>query len=243
MEKFFINFSIHYRLTQVANKFGYGPNRPRQRFPIWFLKKERKVCTYFNPMRLFNNLSYLIQVYDEQISKENQKFLQQTVEEKFGKPIMKRGVLTHEKASTSLIKSEKLPTVQWTPKSIRTGVMGRKIGTYPIWLKNGTRIITTAIQILDNHVIKYTPPEHNNPSNKKHLKDYSKSGMILMGSETVDPNTLTSNYMGLFQQSGVMPKKNLTRFNVSHDAALPPGTELNVLHYKPGEVVDVRGLT
>ena len=43
--------------------------------------------------------------------------------------------------------------------TIRTGLIGRKLGLCPIWLKSGKKIITTMVQIEDNHVIRYDPPE------------------------------------------------------------------------------------
>lgn len=65
----------------------------------------------------------------------------------------------------------------------------------------------------------------------------------MIGSETIDPNTLTGNYIGLFKDSGVAPKRNLSRFIISPEAAILPGTQLNATHFKVGDFVDVRGKT
>lgn len=65
----------------------------------------------------------------------------------------------------------------------------------------------------------------------------------MVGSEAIDPNSLTANYAGLFKGSGVMPKKNLSRFIISPEAALLPGTPLNATHFRVGDYVDVRGRT
>lgn len=179
---------------------------------------------------------------DKNITASNQNFIQKAVHEKYGKPIIKRGVPTNEKVS-SLLKTDELPAVEWRSGLQRTGIMGKKIGVYPMWLKSGKRIMTTMLQVLDNHVVKYVSPEHNNPSKKVHLHDYSKHGMLYIGSGTVDPNTLTANYAGLFERAGVMPKLNLNRFAVSPEGAMLPGTELSVLHFRVGDHVDVRGKT
>lgn len=155
---------------------------------------------------------------------------------------MKRGVETYEKAS-SLLKTEELPAVEWRKGLQRTGLIGKKIGVYPLWLKNGKRILTTMIQILDNHVVRYVSPENNSPTQRKHLHDYSKHAQLYIGSGSVDPNRLTANYSGLFEKVGVMPKMHLNRFAISPEAELLPGTELNVLHFRVGDHVDVRGKT
>jgi large subunit ribosomal protein L3 len=126
---------------------------------------------------------------------------------------------------------------------VRCGTIAKKLGHYPLWKKDGTRINTTVLQIVENHVIKYIPPGSFNPTQKVHLKNYSKSGCILVGSETANPNNLTGNYIGLFKESGVLPTKRINRFIVHPDAALSPGTQLNVSHYRVGDFVDVRGLT
>ena len=153
-----------------------------------------------------------------------------------------KGLLTYENTS-SLLKTQTLAPVEWRKGLVRTGLIARKIGHYPLWLKNGKRIDTTALQIADNHVVKYIPPDSFSPTTRKHLKTYRGLGCLLVGSESIDPNLLTAGYMGLFKGSGVMPKKNLSRFIISPQAAILPGTQLNATHFKVGEYVDVRGKT
>lgn len=126
---------------------------------------------------------------------------------------------------------------------LRSGLIARKLGHYPLWLKNGKRIDTTILQVADNHVVKYIPPEMYNPTQRKPLKNYEGFGCLLVGSESIDPSLLTANYAGLFKGSGVMPKRNLSRFLISPEAALLPGTQLNATHFRVGDFVDVRGKT
>lgn len=37
--------------------------------------------------------------------------------------------------------------LEWTPDMRRTGVIARKIGVVPIWLKSGKKIMTTMLQV------------------------------------------------------------------------------------------------
>lgn len=179
--------------------------------------------------------------YQDYITPENRSFIKEIVHEQFGAPAVIKGVQTYQ--SSPLIKSEELEKYDWTPKFRRTGVLGRKIGQYPLWLKNGERIDTTLLQVIDNHVIKYIPPEEFNPLIKPRIQKLKQYGCLVVGSESIDPSTLTKDYCGLFRDSGVMPKKNLGRFVVSPEARLLPGTPLNVTHFKVGDYVDVKGRT
>jgi len=219
------NFSRDLRITQVCHK-GFL-NRPRLRNPIWFYKKES---------------SQELKNQEKNLTPENKMFIQDVVHEKYGKPVVKKGLLTYENAS-SLLKTEMLEPVEWRKGLQRTGLIGKKIGHYPLWLKNGQMINTTVLQIVDNHVVKYYPPEEFNPTTRKHLMTYKGFACMLIGSESIDPNKVTGNYAGLFKGSGVMPKKNLNRFIISPEAAILPGTELNVTHFRVGDFVDVRGKT
>lgn len=133
--------------------------------------------------------------------------------------------------------------MEWTPKLQRTGLIARKIGVYPLWLKNGKKISTTLLQILDNHVIKYYPPETYNPPRKRVEKIYNRKGCLLLGAEATDPSEFTKEYCGIFKDSGVIPKRTLAKFFVSPDAALPAGTLLSAMHFRVGNYVDVRGKT
>jgi large subunit ribosomal protein L3 len=147
----------------------------------------------------------------------------------------------HERAS--LLKVPPIEPKEWKRGIVRCGVVAKKLGIYPLWTKDGTRMCTTVLQIIDNHVIKYTPPENFNPTTRNHLRDYSKRGCILIGSGAADPNKLTSNYMNLFKESGVMPTERISRFIVHPDAALPVGTSITALHYRVGDYLDIRGKT
>lgn len=134
-------------------------------------------------------------------------------------------------------------TVEWNPSLVRSGIIARKIGIYPMWLKDGSKIATTLLHVLDNHVIKYYQPDEYNSPRKRNTLVKNKKGCLLLGAEGTDPSLLTKEYCGLFKNSGVLPKKILAKFFVSPQSALPPGTPLNVLHFKVGDYVDVRGKT
>lgn len=195
-------------------------NRPRLRNPYWFVKKERSV-------------------HEEQITPENNMFVREVLQDKFGViPSPHVGVATN-----SLIKTEDLVPVEYTPNARRTGLIAKKIGQYPLWKKDGTKIQTTLLQIIDNHVIKYIPPEQYKPTQKPDVKVLNKFGCLLVGAQTGDASRFTKEYCGLFKDSGVPPKTFLSRFLVSPSAALLPGTPLNVSHFRVGEFVDVKGKT
>lgn len=100
------------------------------------------------------------------------------------------------------------------------------------------------LHVCDNHVIKYIPPEEWDPKIRtRHIIPKRKLGCLVVGADSVDPQTVTKQYCGLFSNAGVMPKRLLCRFAVSPDAALQPGTPLMASHFQPGEVVDIRAKT
>lgn len=70
---------------------------------------------------------------DDPITPENKEFIREVVQDQ-------------QMKYTELAKSIKPEKIQWTPKMQRTGVIARKIGVYPLWLKNGEKITTTLLQ-------------------------------------------------------------------------------------------------
>lgn len=225
IRKLVIDFSrlgICPAITQVREKT--HQNIPRLRNPYWFIRKTRSGLA-------------------DQITQENRGFVKEVLLDKFGPPVIIKGYQTYKNAVQGLVKEDKLETQVWTPRVRRTGVLARKIGQYPLWLKNGKKVRTTLLQVIDNHVIKYIPPEEYEPSHQPKCRNLKQYGCLLVGAESTDPSLLTKEYCGLFKDSGVMPKKNLARFLISPSAALVPGTPLNATHFRVGDYVDVRGKT
>lgn len=99
--------------------------------------------------------------------------------------------------------------------------------------------------MVDNHVIKYIPPEEWNPMkvSDNTYKKRRKYGVVLVGAETVDPSKVTSEYCGLFNSVGMLPKRLLCRFMVTPNAALQTGTPLFATHFRVGDHIDVRAKT
>jgi len=134
--------------------------------------------------------------------------------------------------------------------NIRTGVIGRKIGVTPLWLKSGRKVMCTMVQVEDNHVIRYDPPEKANESivmQKKAVPivwDRNKStefGRLLVGALSGNPEKYSRAYCGLFTETGLVPKKKLTKFRVTGNAVVQPGTQLRASHFQPGQYVDILG--
>ncbi|XP_065353618.1 large ribosomal subunit protein uL3m [Cloeon dipterum] len=210
-------------LQQVRHK--KYPLQPKIQNPIWFARKERAT-------------------FDEQLTKENQAFVKEMVYAKYGPPAIIHGVETLD-LSRSLLKQEPVVSGEWSPGIRRTGLIARKIGVYPMWMKDGKKVATTLLQVVDNYVIKYIPPEEYQASRKapRRYKNEGKWGCLVVGAECCDPQKFTKEYCGLFKDSGVAPTKILSRFLVSPEAAIQPGTSLSPLHFKVGDHIDVFGRT
>lgn len=183
------------------------------------------------------------------MTKENKEFLSEVLHDRHGLPTIVNGVYTYPKSvigenENSLLKMKQIEPKEFNSKSRRCGLLARKIGVVPLWKKNGTRILTTMLQVDDNHVIRYIPPEEYVARQRQETwKENGKFACLLVGASSCDPSLFTKAYCGLFAKSGVLPKRHLSRFNITPDAELLPGTPLNVNHFKVGDYVDVRGTT
>ena len=87
----------------------------------------------------------IIQRNDESISSENKSFVQEAIQEKYSK--------------ISPINAEELEKSEWNPKTVRSGVIARNIGNYPLWKKDGSAVYCTLLQV---PIAFYSsPPETN----------------------------------------------------------------------------------
>ena len=69
---------------------------------------------------------------------------------------------------------------------------------------------------------------------------HGKVGMLVVGALSTDPMKFTRAYNGLFEKAGVPPKRKLTRFFVTPNSAIKPGTPLYATHFRCGDYVDVQ---
>nr|CAG4637064.1 EOG090X07HN [Ceriodaphnia reticulata]SVE72981.1 EOG090X07HN [Ceriodaphnia reticulata] len=170
---------------------------------------------------------------DEKISADNQRFMREVIQDKY--------------RNKSPIKSSELDIAktEWDPKTKRSGVIARNIGVYHMWQKDGTKVICTLLHVLDNHVIRYIPPEEyvTTLMGAKHFKNRKPLGCLVVGAEATNPEKFTRQYCNLFAEAGLMPKKRLARFIITPNAALPPCTPITAGHFVIGQAVDVYGKT
>uniref|UniRef100_A0A0P4WFZ9 Large ribosomal subunit protein uL3m n=1 Tax=Scylla olivacea TaxID=85551 RepID=A0A0P4WFZ9_SCYOL len=163
-------------------------------------------------------------MYPEHMTPENEVFLKDVIEEKYSSPL----------------KTECWERGTWAKNSMRCGLIGRKIGIYPMWTKDGTRLLTTLLQVSDNQVIKYIKPEDIVQGKRKR---YRELGALVIGADHIDPRIVTKEYYSVFSEAGVMPKKKMSKFLITPNAKLSPGTPLYASHFQPGHYVDIAGIT
>ncbi|OWF54562.1 39S ribosomal protein L3, mitochondrial [Mizuhopecten yessoensis] len=168
-------------------------------------------------------------ISDEQLTWQNREFLKEIVKNKF-------------KDLPSPLKEDPWPRGKWNQTTRRTGVLGLKLGTMLQWTKSGVQTKITLYQIIDNHVIRYIPPHQFNASvgSTPYWKNF---GAVVVGALSATPQEFRKEYNNLFLEAGVPPKRKLTRFLVTPNAAIQPGTPLSVMHYRVGDYVDVQAKT
>jgi len=178
----------------------------------------------------------------EKLTLENKQFLDEVVSDRLG-------VQRQHRQTSSPLLVEPWAAGERQINSRRTGVIAQKIGLYPHYSKDGKKFTTTLLQVVDNHVIKYHSPEEyaemeqGKKRFRKNIKLSGRLGCLVVGAESSDPRLYTKDYCGLFTEAGVLPKKKLSRFFITADAAIQPGTPLTAGHFRPGDYVDVWGKT
>ncbi|XP_037094787.1 39S ribosomal protein L3, mitochondrial-like [Pollicipes pollicipes] len=169
--------------------------------------------------------------YPEELSAENEAFLREAVEDRRASPLRQPAAA---------------PPIPYTPGVVRTGLIARKIGVQPMWLKNGKYINATLLHVRDNHVVRYLPPELLNTNEvvqRRWKGQYRDMAGLVVGADQEDPQKFTKEYANLFLEAGIMPTRKLTRFVINPSAALSPGTVLRATHFNVGDFVDVFGKT
>ena len=87
----------------------------------------------------------LFQEFQENLTKENRQFLKEVIQDKYGPPSIVCGVDTYQQPSPLL--KEPMPKGEWALGIRRTGLIARKIGVYPMWTKDGKKMLTTLLQV------------------------------------------------------------------------------------------------
>lgn len=171
--------------------------------------------------------------WDEKLTAKNEEFL---------------GALVKSQEYSSPLKNAPWRRGEYAKNSLRTGVLALKIGSFPQWTTSGKKIHCTLVQVLDNHVIDYLPPTEQPikvwttvPDRKPF--DSTKIGVCIVGALSCDPRQFTKSYNNLFTKAGCPPKRKLTRFFVTPNSALQPGTPLYASHFRVGDYVDVQAKT
>jgi len=131
---------------------------------------------------------------------------------------------------TSILKNDNpWPIYKYKNGSRRTGMLMRKLGVQPLWLRDGTRVVTTLFQVHNCHVVKYIPKHEHN----------GHSACVIVGCGNGVPYLKNENYTQYCLDAGLTPKAKLARFPITENARLQPGTPLHVQHFHVGQYIDI----
>lgn len=125
----------------------------------------------------------------------------------------------------------KLKNIQPSKDSLRTGVVGIKMGMMSTWDKWGQHHPLTVIQLDRVQVVQ--------------VKTEERDGYyaLQLGVGTKNPKKLKKPEIGHLMKVGIPPKRELQEFRVSKDCLLPEGFMIGARHFTPGQYVDVTGIT
>lgn len=131
---------------------------------------------------------------------------------------------------TRSLKRPALNTSQLT-EGRRTGVLAMKVGMLPLWDSWGRRHAVTVLQVDSCEVVQV----------KSDKTDGYNALQVGVGEAKL--KRVKKSALGHFEKAGVQPKRKLSEFRVSPDMILPVGTQLQALHFVPGQLLDVCGIS
>lgn len=74
----------------------------------------------------------------EFITQENKQFIEEVMQDK---------MQCQASLQSPLANIDSKQVKQWNPRTRRVGLIARKIGNYPLWSKDGTKMQTTLLQV------------------------------------------------------------------------------------------------
>lgn len=124
----------------------------------------------------------------------------------------------------------KTHTTQWTEKR-RTGALALKVGMLAIFDKWGRRYPVTVLHLDECQVIQV-----------KQMATDGYTGLKLgVGEAKLKRVNITT--AGQYKGKDIKPKRELQEFRVTPDAIVPVGTTIKAMHFVPGQLVDVQGIS
>ena len=114
---------------------------------------------------------------------------------------------------------------------MRTGLIGKKIGSSSYFEDDGKMIPVTLIKI-DECIVSSVKTKEKNGYNAVQITSTSDDDNF---------KNINKAQKKLFSQIKIKPKRHLKEFRIDKENFLEIGTRINILHFKKGQSVDVTG--
>ncbi|MDI7261669.1 MAG: 50S ribosomal protein L3 [Thermodesulfobacteriota bacterium] len=111
------------------------------------------------------------------------------------------------------------------------GIIGKKIGMTQLFLEDGSVVPVTVVEAGPCWVVQ------------KKTKQRDGYDALQIGFHSKNEKRVSRPLSGHFKKAGVGPVYYLKEFRVENTEGYEPGQEINVNLFKPGDVVDVTGLS
>lgn len=82
---------------------------------------------------------FYFQMTNDYLTQENKQFVEE---------VMKDKMKVQAELESPLANNGDQSIQQWAPTTRRVGVIARKIGNYPIWSKDGKKMLATLLQVV-----------------------------------------------------------------------------------------------
>ena len=111
------------------------------------------------------------------------------------------------------------------------GIIGRKLGMTQVFLEDGSVVPVTVVEAGPCPVVQ------------KKTKEKDGYDALQLGFLPKEARKVNKPMTGHYQKAGVAPSYHLKEFRLEDPAEMEPGQEVTLTLFKPGDIVDVTGVS